>query len=75
HLQPSIEAWDRDMATAEMLGQRHHVGQDAEDTDRERLVRVRQLLASFSGPAKPGATSADKAAAAALAAANSGAFF
>lgn len=58
-LVPEPRQWDYDQAVAEYLGQRSNVGRGPKDIDRERLMLLRRLMASFSGQANYGFTGAD----------------
>lgn len=58
-LLPEPRQWDYDQAVAEYLGQRNNVGRGPKDIDRERLMLLRRLMASFSGQANYGFTSVD----------------
>ncbi|MEM7674799.1 MAG: hypothetical protein AAF449_02220 [Myxococcota bacterium] len=67
----AVDAWNRDDAIADMLGQRRDVSHEAKNIDRERLTSLRRLLASFSDQKNGGRGSANTVA---LAAAMSGGF-
>ena len=55
--QSSPDDWNYDEAVADYLGQRNNVGQGPKDIDRERLMLLRRLVASFSGQAHYGFSS------------------
>ena len=63
-LQTAARSWDFDRAVADMLGQRNNVGRGPKDIDRERLILLQRLMASFSGQANYGFDGAEAAASA-----------
>lgn len=57
-VKPSVAAspkdWNYDAVVADTLNQRQNVGRGPKDIDRERLMLLRRLMASFSGQANYG---------------------